>query len=51
MSEVGPCMQMSVGLHVFIVFMNVVQSVAIAYLAQRAARKNREDKNGISGRY
>jgi hypothetical protein len=40
----GPCFLQSVFLHAFIVVINAVQAVGIAYLAQRAVRKNREDR-------
>lgn len=46
MDHVVPCMQMSTELHVFLAVMNVLQSVVLAMLAQRAVRKNREDKRG-----
>jgi len=44
MIEMGPCQPPSMAMHAFIVVMNVVQTVALAFVAQRAARKNREDK-------
>ena len=51
MIDVGPCTQQSIGLHAFIVLINMVQAVALAYLAQRAVRKdNAESKaNSQSG--
>jgi len=50
MESAGPCTPQSVFLHAFIVVINAVQAVGIAYLAQRAVRKNREDRtaNGSS---
>lgn len=42
--EMAPCVTTSTGLHVFIVTMNVLQSVAIAWLAQRAARRDSRER-------
>lgn len=46
MFEAGPCGPQSNALHVFLILMNTFQAVAIAYIAQRARRKNREEGNG-----
>lgn len=46
MIEMQPCMPQSIGLHAFLAVMQVLQAVALAYIAQRAVRKNREDRNG-----
>lgn len=42
--QVGPCGQTSQGMHAFIVIMNVLQSVLLALVAQRAVRKNRDER-------
>lgn len=44
--QMGPCGPTSVALHAFIVIVNALQAIGIAYIVQRAARKNREDANG-----
>ena len=46
MQELGPCGPASTWLHVFIVTINAFQAVAIAYIAQRTVRKNRQERNG-----
>lgn len=46
MDQLVQCQQTSPLVHMFIITMNVVQTLALAYIAQRAVRKNREDKNG-----
>jgi hypothetical protein len=43
MDQTMPCQTTTVGMHAFIIIMNVVQTIALAYIAQRAVRKNRED--------
>lgn len=48
MSELGPCGQSSQWVSVFVVVVNALQALGIAFIAARAARKNREDKNGHS---
>jgi hypothetical protein len=49
--QLSPCEHTSEGMRVFIIVMNVVQTLVLAYIAQRAVRKNREDQrnNGSSG--
>jgi len=42
--EAGPCLQSSPWLIAFNATLNVVQAVLLAALAQRAVRKNREDR-------
>lgn len=51
MMEIGPCLQQPPWLLAFNTVMNVLQAVLLAALAQRAVRKNREDKvrNGSDG--
>jgi len=44
--QMPPCQPTTAAMHVFIVIMNVVQTIVLAYIAQRAVRKNREDRNG-----
>jgi len=44
----GPCQATPVWMPAFNVLMNVFQAVVLALLAQRAVRKNREDRNGNS---
>lgn len=46
MMEGGPCGPTQTWLHVFIVLVNAIQAMGIAYIAHRAARKNREERNG-----
>jgi len=46
MNGCGPTPEMSSLLHAFLIVMNVIQAIGIAYVTQRAVRKNREDKNG-----
>lgn len=41
----GPCFQKSEWLEVFIVAMNVFQAIALALVAQRSIRKNREERH------
>lgn len=49
MTQMAPCMPMSPELHVILMVLSVVQTIALAYIGQRALRKNREDrKNGRS---
>jgi hypothetical protein len=42
--HIGPCAPTSQAMHAFIVVMNVMQSVLLALVAQRAVRKNRDDR-------
>lgn len=42
-AEVGPCYEPAQWLRAFNAVMNVIQVVAIAYLSQRAYRKNQEE--------
>lgn len=44
MPEIGPTGPCGMWLHVFIVCMNVFQSIALALIGSRAVRKNREDR-------
>lgn len=44
--QAGPCGMQSEWLHAFIIVINAFQAVSVAYLAQRAVRKNREDRDG-----
>jgi hypothetical protein len=48
--EMAPCQPTSSAMFAFNVVMNVIQTVALAYVAQRAVRKNREEagSNGQS---
>jgi hypothetical protein len=46
MQTLQPCMDHVQLIHYFIVVMNVVQAVAIAYVGARTYRKNREE-NGM----
>lgn len=46
MMQMSPCQPTTAGMHAFIIFMNVLQTIALAYVAQRAVRKNKEEKNG-----
>jgi len=46
MLEYGPCTAAPVWMPAFNVVMNVFQAIVLAVLAQRAVRKNREDRNG-----
>lgn len=46
MMQLQPCQPTSMAMHAFIVMMNVIQTVALAYVAQRALRKNKEERNG-----
>lgn len=43
MFDVGPCSEQSEWLRAFNAVLNVVQTVLVAYIANRALRKNRED--------
>lgn len=43
MWEVGPCAETSTMLRMFNAVLNVVQTVLVAYIAQRAVRKNRDE--------
>lgn len=45
MIEFQPCQPTTMGMHAFIIVMNMVQTITLAYIAQRAVRKNREDKS------
>lgn len=42
--EVGPCTSQSAWLAAFNAVLNVVQAVLLAAIAQRAVRKNREER-------
>ena len=46
MQQLGPCGPISGAYPFFVVVMNVFQAVILAILAQRAIRKNREERNG-----
>lgn len=50
MDQLGPCGPSSQWLHAFIVVINAFQAIGVAYVVQRAARKNREERrtNGHS---
>lgn len=48
MMEYGPCASAPMWLPALNVVMNCFQAVILALLAQRAVRKNREDRNGRS---
>lgn len=45
MIEMAPCQPTSMAMHAFMIVMNMVQTVVLAYIAQRAVRKNREDRS------
>lgn len=47
----GPCGPYANLIHVAIVVIQSIQAVGVAYMVQRAARKNREDRNGHSARH
>lgn len=51
MDQTLPCAMGTNWLHLAIVTLQMVQTVVVAYLANRARRKNREDRNGVSGRF
>lgn len=43
MIDIGPCQDQSEWLRAFNAVLNVLQTVLVAYIANRAIRKNRED--------
>jgi hypothetical protein len=51
MFDTGPCSQDGSFMRIFILVANVLQAIGVAYVAQRAARKNREDKNGHAAKF
>lgn len=48
--DVGPCAEQSDLLRAFNAVLNVVQTVLVAYIANRAIRKNREEHVRRHGR-
>jgi len=46
MLDSGPCISPRGWFEAFVVIMNAFQAIGVAYVVQRAARKNREDRNG-----
>jgi hypothetical protein len=51
MFDVGPCNEQSEWLRAFNAVLNVVQTVLVAYIANRAIRKNREEQNKRQHRF